>query len=381
VIATQPATAPAASLPNPPVVSAPGPPATQPTSKPTTQPAVSLPNPPTLIPWATTKALLAGPSPVVLPAGDYEIQETTRLRGEYDFTAARFVASKPCIMFRFADDHVRVKGGVCDSIWPITKPKGANPKVGVVGYVMDHSWITLDHPTFRNVDDGWMIDPGAGHLTVLYAHGTNEVRGDVVYCGGGDESLPRGPMLVKGLVCDDSEQEHDVRISTPGFTGGVWIDCTLTNTNHKEPLALRAARDQMFVNLVIHSDMGVYVGESNPVAPGSEPAGLSFFNPTLAGGGYWSIESQVHDVLIDGGSTEIRADLVPANLCPRVIGISANSAAYAITLQNHTRKIFGAGYDKPWYLNWSGFPDAKAFIDGGGNQTANIAQPETPSSH
>jgi hypothetical protein len=348
-------------------------PTTLPATRPATQPAP-------LIPATKLQAVIATApvdKPLVLPAGDYEVTDAIALRGNYDFRLAHFYKSTPPAgsnrapqMFDVVGPDVRVLGGVYDSPYPASAPNGKNQKVNVYAFVVRSTGFVARDVTVRNIDTGFMLYAGQRHTRLINPHFTSEIRGDGVYCGGGDERVKRGELYIYKGRFDDSQQEHGLRLSTLGFVELVCVDCVFANHNHKEPFTVRVGNDVKCFHCTFDSDMGVYLGEGGGSPPPEWCGGLEFYNCDLVGGGYYNIRNGVQGVTIDGGSVEIRVD--PAHPGSEPVCVTAYTATKDVLICNLTRRVVGGTTGKPFYRNWTGNP--AAVVDGGGNVSVQAAQ-------
>jgi hypothetical protein len=345
---------------------------------PSTLPATQ-PSAPPIVPAAKLAAMVATTAPgktLRLDAGDYEVIDPLALGAAgatYDFRLARFVKATPKPthspeMFNITADGVTVLGGVYDSPYPASKPNGDNAKVNVYAFIVRARGFVCRGPTVRNVDTGFLLYPGQRDTWIWSPHFTWEIRGDGIYCGGADETIARGGLYVFDGKFDDSQQEHGLRSSTRGFTGGVFVNCNFTNNNHKEPVTVRLGNDFHFYNCTFDSNMGVYLGEDGTPAPAPTLCGgLEFHDCHLIGGGYYNIRQCVTGVLIDGGGVQIVADPLQPGREP--VCLVANAGCSGIVLQNLTRSVVRGTTGKPFFRDYTGIKNG--VTDGGGNTSIN----------
>jgi hypothetical protein len=239
-------------------------PQTQPTSQPATRPA----DPPATMTDADMarqlKAHLPG-SVMRFAPGVYAIANTIVLNqpGTYDMTGVELRGHKGTLLWlRGGGIHVN---GVClNSDFPCTKPQGKNQKVNVQGVIVQATDVWLTNVTWRNVDFCIQLFPGQRYLTLINPTFTDEIRGDALYCGGGDETQPRGDVLWVGGSVANSQQEQNIRCSTASFSHLECYGVSFRNTNGKECFGFRTGHTAKLVDCTFWGAYPTFLGSGLP---------------------------------------------------------------------------------------------------------------------
>jgi hypothetical protein len=294
---------------------------------------------------------------VKIPPAQYAVDSSLVLPqgNTYDFTGSSLVATHAGTMIRLGGPKITMISGIYDSVWPRIKPKGQNPSLNILVVAVDQSDFTWIRPEVRNVDNGLQLWPGQTDTWIIEPHATPDIRGDMFYLGGGDETVPRGRFVCQGGLLEDSEQEHGLRASTVGFSYGLFSGTTFRNTNNKEPAAMRHLHDTQFQDCIFDGNL-FYIGNTGGEPTGQECYNLTFNNCkwqctgyTQGNSCYLQLNGNAHDIIVNGGSIDIRDDIVAPG--GENVAILLNDTVHNITIQNLTRYITRS--TKPWYRNWT----------------------------
>lgn len=207
-----------------------------------------------------------GSTKCVISPGVYPVNAgvTILKSGVYDFSGVvlQGLAKAGTLLTISADNTVLIQPEF-DSVFPATLPNGKNSKIGVAGITYNAKYCILDHPRFRNIDQGIGIFPHSHYLTLLYPRFEPlECRGANIYCGGLDENIERGDIYWIGGY-GKSEQEHPVRCSTPGFTGLYCTGVDFTANTGKESIAFRLGHVAHFMRCKFNGQYATFVGEKS----------------------------------------------------------------------------------------------------------------------
>lgn len=239
------------------------PPATQPATAPATQPAAL----PTFSEIDLRRQLsVVRPGGVVrVTPGIYVITNTILLNaaGTYDLTGVELRAQHGTALW-IRGSGVHLIGVTFNSPFPCTRPQGQNPKVGVAGVIVQASDVWIVNATWRNVDYCISLFPGQRYLTLVNPTFTDEIRGDALYCGGGDERVPRGDVVWIGGSVANSQQEQNIRCSTIGFSHLECYGVTFRNTNGKECFGFRIGHNAKLVDCTFWGRFPTFVGTGLP---------------------------------------------------------------------------------------------------------------------
>jgi len=240
-------------------------PTTEPTTEPTTRPADA---PPTMNDADMARQLKAHlPGSVMrFTPGVYAIAKTIIINqpGTYDMTGVELRGHKGSLIWlRGGGIHLN---GVCfNSDFPCTRPQGKNPKVNVQGVIVQATDVWITNATWRNVDFCIQLFPGQRYLTLINPTFTDEIRGDALYCGGGpDENQPRGDVVWVGGSVGNSQQEQNIRCSTPGFAHLECYGVSFTSTNGKEAIGFRKGHNAKFVDCTFWGVYPTFLGGGLP---------------------------------------------------------------------------------------------------------------------
>jgi hypothetical protein len=240
------------------------PPQTLPTTEPTTHPVDA---PPTMSDADMARQLKAHlPGSVMrFTPGVYAISNTIVIGqpGTYDLTGVELRGHKGAILW-LRGGGIHINGGCLNSDVPCTRPQGKNPKVNVQGIIVQATDVWLTNTTWRNVDYCLQLFPGQRYLTLINPTFTDEVRGDALYCGGGDETQPRGDVLWVGGSVGNSQQEQNIRCSTASFSHLECYGVTFRNTNGKECVGFRKGHNAKFVDCTFWGIYPTFLGSGLP---------------------------------------------------------------------------------------------------------------------
>ncbi|HEX4795520.1 MAG TPA: hypothetical protein VH370_17140 [Humisphaera sp.] len=233
----------------------------QPATIPTTQPDPTFTEAEFLSQLSTFRAR----GSVKFNPGIYAINNTIvlTLAGTYDMTGVELRGRKGTLIW-IRGSGIHLIGPTFNSDRPATLPQGRNPKVGVQGVIVAATDVWIVKATWRNIDNGIQLFPGQRYLTLVDPTFTDELRGNALYCGGGDEKPPRGDVLWVGGSVGNSQQEQNIRCSTPGFSNLECHGVSFRNTNGKEAFGFRAGHGAKLVDCTFWGQYPTFLGSGLP---------------------------------------------------------------------------------------------------------------------
>ena len=132
------------------------------------------------------------------------------------------------------------------------------------GVIVQGKDIRITNATWRNIDNGIQLFPGQRNLTLTNLTFTDELRGNALYCGGGDEKVPRGDVLWVGGSVGNSQQEQNIRCSTPGFSNLEIRGVSFRNTNGKEAFGFRTGHGAKLIDCTFWGKFPAFLGSGLP---------------------------------------------------------------------------------------------------------------------
>jgi len=202
---------------------------------------------------------------VKINRGIYEINNSIVLTfaGTYDMTGVELRGRKGTLIW-IRGSGIELIGPTFNSDQPATRPQGKNPKVNVQGVIVAGKDVKIVDATWRNIDTGIQLFPGQRNLTIINPTFTTEIRGNALYCGGGDEKVPRGDVLWIGGSVGNSNQEQNIRCSTPGFSNLEIRGVTFRNTNGKEAFGFRTGHGAKLIDCTFWGKFPAFLGSGLP---------------------------------------------------------------------------------------------------------------------